>query len=117
MNAFQQHMLDAYRAAQHGESAPVLPSAGDVHVQALREIRGWLRFRAVVTAPADRPLGRFRRAVRHAFTPLLARPARPRQAARTAPAEPLNLPPLGPSSASVSTSTMPGRARLGDPCG
>ncbi|MEV5594135.1 hypothetical protein [Streptomyces sp. NPDC052496] len=115
MNASQQHMLDAFRAAQHGESAPVLPGTGDV--QAIREIRRWLRFQAVVTAPGDRPLARWRRAVRRALTRRPGRPVHPRQAARRAPAEPLPYPPLGPSSASFSTPTMPGRTRLGDPCG
>ncbi|GAU68868.1 hypothetical protein SSP35_09_01110 [Streptomyces sp. NBRC 110611] len=46
MNANQQHMLDAYRAAQRGEQPPAAPG---VHtVRTAREIRGWLRFRAVV---------------------------------------------------------------------
>ncbi|MFH8349068.1 hypothetical protein [Streptomyces sp. NPDC018045] len=127
MNASQQHMLDAYRAAQRGESAPVLPGAGDAQV--VREIRRWLRFQAVVTAPGDRPLARIRRAVRRA---LARRPVRPVHSHRTdrphrtvsphrtvhpAPAEPLSHPPLDPSSASASTPTMPGPARLGDPCG
>ncbi|UQA93927.1 hypothetical protein [Streptomyces halobius] len=62
MNASQQHMLDAYRAAQHGETAPVLPGAATV--QTAREIREWRRFRAVVTAPANRFPGRTGRAVR-----------------------------------------------------
>ncbi|KOG53177.1 hypothetical protein ADK76_28585 [Streptomyces griseoflavus] len=66
MDASQQHMLDAYRAAQRGELPPPPPGTGDL--QALREIRQWLRFRAVVTPPADRPMARFRRAVRQALT-------------------------------------------------
>ncbi|GCD43914.1 hypothetical protein [Streptomyces paromomycinus] len=115
MNASQQHMLDAYRAARRGESAPVLPGAGDV--QAVREIRRWLRFQAVVTAPADRPLARFRRAVRRALTRRPVRPVHLRRTARPDRAEPLPHPPLGPSSASVSTPTMTGHARLCDPCG
>lgn len=62
MNASQQHMLDAYRAAQHGEAAPVLPGAGTVTTT--REIREWRRVPAVVTAPSDRLTGRMGRAVR-----------------------------------------------------
>ncbi|WP_199930771.1 hypothetical protein [Streptomyces sp. CB02923] len=115
MNASQQHMLDAYRAAQRGEIAPVLPGAGDA--RAVREIRSWLRFRAVVTAPADRFPARFRRAVRRALTRRPVRLGHPRRAALPTPSEPLHHPPLGPSSASVSTPTMTGLARLGDPCG
>ncbi|MEV5241816.1 hypothetical protein AB0K89_22320 [Streptomyces cinnamoneus] len=55
MNASQQHMLDLYRFAQHQESAPPAPGSGDL--QAVRELRTWLRFRAVVgerTAPRRR---------------------------------------------------------------
>ncbi|MET9295356.1 hypothetical protein [Streptomyces sp. NPDC003077] len=66
MNAIQQHMLDAYRATQHGEAAPILPGAGDV--RAVREIRMWRRFKTVITDPEDRPLTRFLRTVRHALT-------------------------------------------------
>ncbi|MEV0371484.1 hypothetical protein AB0I10_16920 [Streptomyces sp. NPDC050636] len=62
MNASQQHMIDAYRAAQHGEAAPILPGTGTVTTA--REIREWRRFRAVVTAPSDRLTGRMGRAVR-----------------------------------------------------
>lgn len=58
----QQHMIDAYRAAQRGEAAPPLPGTGDV--QALRAVRDWRRFEAVVTAPADRLPARLLRAVR-----------------------------------------------------
>ncbi|QLE73299.1 hypothetical protein FGW37_18435 [Streptomyces rectiverticillatus] len=46
MNAAQQHMLDLYRAAQHGEPAPPAPGAGDV--EAYRAFRTWRAFRAVV---------------------------------------------------------------------
>lgn len=61
----QQHMIDAYRAAQRGESAPPLPGAGDVRT--LRAARDWWRFRTVVTAPADRLPARVLRAVRSAL--------------------------------------------------
>ncbi len=46
MNASQQHMLDLYRAAQHQEPAPPAPGSGDV--RAVREIRTWMKFRAVL---------------------------------------------------------------------
>ncbi|MFC5145035.1 hypothetical protein [Streptomyces aureoversilis] len=46
MNAAQQHMLDLYRAAQHGESAPPAPGTGDV--EAYRSFRTWRAFQAVV---------------------------------------------------------------------
>lgn len=62
MNATQQHMFDAYRAAQRGEPAPPLPTTGTV--RAAREIQQWRRFQAVVTDPADRFPARARRAVR-----------------------------------------------------
>ncbi|MEU6113595.1 hypothetical protein ABZ840_03335 [Streptomyces sp. NPDC047117] len=70
MNAMQQHMLDAYRAAQRGETAPPLPGTGDV--RALRAVRDRRRFEAVVTAPADRLPARLRRAVRSLLSPLTA---------------------------------------------
>lgn len=41
MNANQQHMLDAYRAAQRGETAPPLPGRHDW--EAIGEIRDHLR--------------------------------------------------------------------------
>ncbi|MFD7103022.1 hypothetical protein [Streptomyces celluloflavus] len=62
MDATQQHMLDAYRAAQTGAGAPPLPAAGTVRTA--REIQQWHRFQAVVTDPADRLPGRARRAAR-----------------------------------------------------
>ncbi|MEU9121207.1 hypothetical protein AB0C96_15360 [Streptomyces sp. NPDC048506] len=64
MNTTQQHLLDAYRAAQRGEAAPPAP---DVHLaRTVREIHQWRRFQAVVTAPEGRLLGRIRRALRAA---------------------------------------------------
>ena len=62
MNATQQHMLDAYRAAQRGETAPILPGTGTA--QAAREIHRWRRFQAVITDPADRLPGRVGRGLR-----------------------------------------------------
>ncbi|WP_346099901.1 hypothetical protein [Streptomyces olivaceiscleroticus] len=69
MNAMQQHMIDAYRAAQRGEAAPPLPGTGDV--RALRAVRDLRRFQAVVTAPADRLPARLRRAVRSLLSTVL----------------------------------------------
>ncbi|GGN52551.1 hypothetical protein GCM10012285_43830 [Streptomyces kronopolitis] len=51
MNASQQHLLDTYRAARRGEAAP--PAPGTHSLRTAHEIRGWYRFRAVVTDPAD----------------------------------------------------------------
>ncbi|MFF9482932.1 hypothetical protein [Streptomyces sp. NPDC014733] len=62
MNANQQHLLDAYRAAQRGEAPPVQPGAGTV--RAVREVLLWRRFASVVTDPADRFPARALRAVR-----------------------------------------------------
>ncbi len=71
MNAGQQHLLDTYRAAQRGEAAP--PAPGTHTVRTAREIQQWYRFRAVVTAPADRLPSRLRRAVHSAAAGLLRR--------------------------------------------
>ncbi|MFG2222730.1 hypothetical protein [Streptomyces sp. NPDC048644] len=46
MTATQQHVLDSLRALQRGEEPPISPGAGDV--RALRELRTWWRFRAVM---------------------------------------------------------------------
>ncbi|MDJ0467130.1 hypothetical protein, partial [Streptomyces sp. H27-C3] len=46
MNATQQHMLDVYRAAQLGTTAPPAPGRHDWQV--IREARDYGRFRAVV---------------------------------------------------------------------
>ncbi|WDT56805.1 hypothetical protein [Streptomyces sp. G7(2002)] len=73
MNAGQQHLLDTYRAAQRGEAAP--PAPGTHTVRTAREIQQWYRFRAVVTAPADRLPSRLRRAVHSAAAGLLRRGA------------------------------------------
>ncbi|MEU8890264.1 hypothetical protein [Streptomyces sp. NPDC048442] len=50
MNATQQHMFDAYRAAQHGTPTPPAPGRHDWEtVRELRDtVREDLRFRAVV---------------------------------------------------------------------
>ncbi|WP_405663955.1 hypothetical protein OG379_17885 [Streptomyces sp. NBC_01166] len=49
MDTFQQHMLDSYRAAQHGEGPPPPPGAHDRDV--LRTIRRRIR----VWTAAHRP--------------------------------------------------------------
>ncbi|MFH8981859.1 hypothetical protein [Streptomyces varsoviensis] len=64
MDAFQQHMLDAYRAARRGEAAPPAPGAGDL--RAMREVRQWREFMAVVDERAAA-----RRARRAALTRFL----------------------------------------------
>ncbi|MFI0978459.1 hypothetical protein ACH4SP_15855 [Streptomyces sp. NPDC021093] len=56
MTASQQHMFDAYRAAQHGTPTP--PAPGEHDWQAVRELRDTvrddLRFRAVVAGQPGR---------------------------------------------------------------
>ncbi|MCK7627971.1 hypothetical protein MUU72_33620, partial [Streptomyces sp. RS10V-4] len=64
MDITQQHLLDTYRAARRGEAAP--PAPADATVRAVREIRQWRRFRAVVTGPAERWWGREGRLARAA---------------------------------------------------
>ncbi|MEV7193855.1 hypothetical protein AB0N81_18920 [Streptomyces sp. NPDC093510] len=59
MSVTQQYLLDSYRAAQHGRATPPAPGAQDW--QAVREVRDYGRFRAVV---AERPArGRIRAAL------------------------------------------------------
>ncbi|MEV0266689.1 hypothetical protein AB0I49_35815 [Streptomyces sp. NPDC050617] len=62
MDAIQQHMFDAYRAARSGEPAPPAPGAGDL--RAVREARRWREFVAVVDerAASRRARARARRA-------------------------------------------------------
>ncbi|GAB7184267.1 hypothetical protein ATKI12_4098 [Kitasatospora sp. Ki12] len=50
MNALHQHLVDSYRAAQHGEPAPPVPGTHDLAV--LRAARDRRRFEAVL---AGRP--------------------------------------------------------------
>ncbi|WP_185994129.1 hypothetical protein [Streptomyces benahoarensis] len=69
MNANQQHLLDAYRAAQRGEAPPVQP--GTDIVRTVREVLLWRRFTSVVTAPADRFPARVLRTVRSLGASLL----------------------------------------------
>ncbi|WP_093799732.1 hypothetical protein [Streptomyces sp. Wb2n-11] len=88
MNATQQHMLDAYRATRLG--APVPPAPGLNDWQAVREVRDYWRFRAVVEGRP--PLARrLRIALTHllALRDLAARGSAPRpRAARARPAGP-----------------------------
>ncbi|MEU4796463.1 hypothetical protein [Streptomyces sp. NPDC023327] len=59
MSVTQQYLLDTYRAAQHGERTPPAPGLRDW--QAVREVRDYGRFRAVVE---ERPVhGRVRAAL------------------------------------------------------
>ncbi|MFZ3569815.1 hypothetical protein ACOKM5_22675 [Streptomyces sp. BH097] len=59
MSVTQQYAIDLYRAAQRGEAAP--PAPGRHELAALRELRDYRRFRAVV---AGRPArGRIRAAL------------------------------------------------------
>ncbi|MFF1380764.1 hypothetical protein [Streptomyces sp. NPDC058308] len=63
MSVTQQFLLDSYRAAQHGQPTPPAPGRDDW--QAVREVRDYERFRAVV---AERPVhGRFRAALARFF--------------------------------------------------
>ncbi|WP_433916685.1 hypothetical protein [Streptomyces sp. NBC_01744] len=48
MDAIQQHMIDSYRAAQHGELPPPLPGRHDWAV--VRDVRDRRRFDAVTAA-------------------------------------------------------------------
>ncbi|MGA4840403.1 hypothetical protein [Streptomyces sp. G45] len=60
MSVTQQYLLDTYRAAQHGDPTPPAPGADDW--QAVREVRDYGRFAAVVR---ERPArGRVRAALR-----------------------------------------------------
>ncbi|MEV7233616.1 hypothetical protein AB0N06_06405 [Streptomyces sp. NPDC051020] len=64
MDAIQQHMIDSYRAAQHGEAPPPLPGRHDWEV--VRQARDARRFEAVVEGrPAYR---RWRAALRERLT-------------------------------------------------
>ncbi len=99
MNASQQHLLDAYRAAQHG--APVPPAPGRHDWQAVRELRDTvrddLRFRAVV---AERPAGSYLRAA-------LARIADRVRTVRTGPADRFRTVRTGPADGVRTARTMP----------
>ncbi|MGW9134745.1 hypothetical protein [Streptomyces sp. NPDC055681] len=64
MDAIQQHMIDSFRAAQHGELPPPLPGRHDWAVA--RDVRDRRRFDAVMAGlPARR---RWRTALRELFT-------------------------------------------------
>ncbi|MFF1835138.1 hypothetical protein ACFVXE_13170 [Streptomyces sp. NPDC058231] len=68
MDAFQQHMIDSYRAVRLGEAPPPLPGRYDLAV--IRDLRERRRFDAVI---AGRPA---RRRWRTALRGLLHRPRR-----------------------------------------
>ncbi|CAM5642680.1 hypothetical protein SSPIM334S_03307 [Streptomyces spiroverticillatus] len=80
MTASQQHLFDAYRAAQQGAPTPPAPGRHDWRtVRELRDtVRDDLRFRAVV---AERPAGSYVRAalarVVTRFRTVRSRPATP----------------------------------------
>ena len=64
MNAMHQHMLDSYRASQHGEQAPPLPGRHDWQV--VREFRDHAEMTAALRA--GRPgSGGLRRALSRVF--------------------------------------------------
>ncbi|MBZ4318282.1 hypothetical protein [Streptomyces huiliensis] len=46
MDATQQQMFDSYRAARQGEAAP--PAPGTYEMEAVRQIRTWREFLAVL---------------------------------------------------------------------
>ncbi|MFD9906616.1 hypothetical protein [Streptomyces sp. NPDC059063] len=62
MSVTQQYLLDTYRAAQRGEPAPPAPGVHDW--QAVREVRDYGRFAAVVR---ERPAHGRVRAALHRF--------------------------------------------------
>jgi hypothetical protein len=63
MNAMHQHMLDTYRASQHGEQAPPLPGRHDWQV--VREFRDHAEMTAALRAGLRR--GGLRRALTRVF--------------------------------------------------
>ncbi|WP_306335699.1 hypothetical protein [Streptomyces sp. KL118A] len=73
MSVTQQFLLDSYRAAQHGGPTP--PAPGHHDWQAVREVRDYGRFRAVL---AERPArGRVRAALARLMRGSVARTPRP----------------------------------------
>lgn len=71
MDAIQQHMLDTYRAARHGESPPPLPGRYDVAV--VRSLRDHHRFTRVL---AGRPVHPVRSGLRTTVSRVLHREGR-----------------------------------------
>ncbi|MEU5898835.1 MULTISPECIES: hypothetical protein [Streptomyces] len=73
MSVTQQFLLDSYRAAQHGGPTP--PAPGQHDWQAVREVRDYGRFRAVL---AERPArGRVRAALARLTRGSVVRTPRP----------------------------------------
>ncbi|MFF4224863.1 hypothetical protein ACFYZH_18645 [Streptomyces abikoensis] len=79
MSANQQYLLDLYRTARHGETPPPAPGTGDR--QAVRELRTWWAFLAVVD---ERVAARRARWTRWAQWTTALRPARPVRTAAVA---------------------------------
>ncbi|MFE0047125.1 hypothetical protein [Streptomyces albireticuli] len=82
MDATQQHLLDLYRAAQHGDPAPPAPGTGERALA--REVRTRREFRAVVDRRAAERRAR-RRALLAFLWPAARTPAAPTAPATAAP--------------------------------
>ncbi|KJY42906.1 hypothetical protein VR41_05790 [Streptomyces sp. NRRL B-1568] len=108
MNATQQHMLDAYRASVHQQTAP--PAPGTNEWQMVREFRTWRAFRAVVDE---------RVAARRARLAGLFAFLRPSTVSRatTAPAPAPAVAPAPSPSAGRPDAVRQPADRLGDGCG
>lgn len=82
MSANQQYLLDLYRTARHGETPPPAPGTGDR--QAVRELRTWWAFLAVVDERVAARRARWTRLSRWARWTTALRPARPVRTAAAA---------------------------------
>ncbi|GAA3051881.1 hypothetical protein FHS39_003405 [Streptomyces olivoverticillatus] len=114
MNATQQHMLDAYRASVHQQTAP--PAPGTNEWQMVREFRTWRAFRAVVDERVA--ARRARLAALFAFlrpSTVSRATTAPAPAATPAPA-PAPAPAPRPSAGRPDAVRLPAD-RLGDGCG
>ncbi|MFC4515507.1 hypothetical protein [Streptomyces ehimensis] len=97
MSANQQYLLDLYRTARHGETPPPAPGTGDR--QAVRELRTWWVFRAVVDERVAARRARWTRWTRWTTALRPARPVRTAAAARPAPTSPAPIRPSADRSA------------------